>query len=433
VLPFVNKSGDPAQDYFADGFTEDLITDLARFHSLSVVARHSSFSFRDSGATVQEIGAELDVCYVVEGSVRRNGSTARISAQLMEAPTGHQIWGERYDLGLEEIFAVQDELVGRIASKLRERIHGFGLEKLHSRGTGNLTAYEHVLRGRYHYDRMTANGVARAKLDFERAVEIDSDYAIALAHLARIHMDEAMFSWAVDPSAARSCALELAQQAVALDGSDGFVQATLGLAHLYMRRFRQAEKYLDKALALNPAESDTLIQRAVLAELLGRPDECLDWICRAFELDPVPADWQLWALVRGCFLGRQYAEAIATAADMEQSPFEIHGIVAASHALMGNGSAAWTALSRFLAEAERDMTDFPGDDPLGWRAYWSGSFPYRNRSDLDHLFEGLRRAGLPPPRGTRVPSPAAPTPPTSRTGKLMGDRHPAQPAASLRP
>ena len=156
VLALTNLSADPEREYFADGMSEDIITDLSRFSSLAVIARHSSFSFKGKAVTAEEVGRELGVDFVVEGSLRRTGKALRVTAQLIDANSGHHIWAERYDRDLDDIFTVQDELVRDIVGVLRQQIDHLGLQRAQRKGTENLSAYEHVLRGRAHYDKMTA-------------------------------------------------------------------------------------------------------------------------------------------------------------------------------------------------------------------------------------------------------------------------------------
>lgn len=394
VLAFANLSGDPGQEYFADGMTEDIITDLSRFRSLAVIARHTSFSFKGRAVTAQQVGLELGVDYVLEGSLRRIGETLRVTAQLTDTSSAHHIWAERYDREAEDVFAVQDDVVRNIVATLRQRVEGFDLERAQRKGTDNLSAYEHVLRGRVHYERMTAAEDLAALRNFERAIEIDPNYALAHAYLARVYTDAFSFAWAREPEVALERAIETANKAVSLDGSDSFAHATLGSTTLFKKQHRRAAKAFDKAVALNPNDADTLVQRSFLAEAFGQADESLSWMDKALNLSPFAPEWYVWCYIRCYYLARRYEDVVTAIDDMERPPYEALGLAAASHAWLGRDEDAKGLVLRFHAAAQGEMARYPGDDPSGWRAYWDNAFPYKEKGDLDHLFEGLSRAGF---------------------------------------
>lgn len=396
VLAFTNMSGDGEQEFFADGISEDIITDLSRFRSLAVIARHSSFSFKGRQVTAQEVGATLGVDFVLEGSLRRAGKMMRINAQLIEASTGHHIWAERYDLDQQRIFELQDSLVQGIVARIRERVEGVSLERANCRGTDSLSAYEHVLRGRAFYDHMSEGGYREAERHFERAIEIDPGYSLAFAHRARILVDDYLFAWAVEPQTLLSQALDLVQRAVALDASDSVVHATLGTVYTYARRYRRAEKALDLAISLNPNDTDALVQRGFLAECLGQRDQSIAWVNKGLELNPYPPEWYLWGLVRALFASRRYAEVVDIVEEMERPPCEVLGLAAASLTRLGDIKRAEQTLSCFHDQAARQMSRYPGPDRADWRRYWSNAFPFKEQDDLDFLLEGLHLAGLTP-------------------------------------
>jgi len=395
VLALTNLSADPEQEYFADGMSEDIITDLSRFSSLAVIARHSSFSFKGKAVTAEEVGRELGVDFVVEGSLRRAGKALRVTAQLIDANSGHHIWAERYDRNLDDIFAVQDELVRDIVGVLRQQIDHLGLQRAQRKGTENLSAYEHVLRGRAHYDKMTAAGDLAALECLRRAIELDPNYALAHVYVARVYMDVFLFGWSKQPGEALTQALETAQTAVALDGTDSFARAALASIHTYRRQFSRAEVQFEKALSLNPNDADTLSIRAFFAESLGDAEEALMWMGKALRLNPFAPDWYIWHCARAYYLARRYEDALASVNEMASPPYEILGLAAACHARLGQKAEADEALQRFHHLAQGELAYYPDEDAEGWRRYWSNTFPYREAQDLDHLFEGLRLAGLP--------------------------------------
>jgi TolB-like protein len=253
VLPFVNMSGDPEQEYFSDGITEDIITELSRFRSLHVIARNSAFAFKGKAAKVQETAKELGAAYVVEGSVRRVGARIRITAQLIEAAGGTHLWAERYDRPAEEVFAIQDDVVRTVAATLAGRLEAAGAEGLRRRPTASLSAYECVLRG-------NALPVGDPVLEpiahqlFEQAVALDPDYAMAHAQLAISYAKQ----WEDNMSGSSKeldRAFELAMRAVSLDPQEIVCHTALGYIQLCRRRHDEAEFHARKAVAQSePAE-----------------------------------------------------------------------------------------------------------------------------------------------------------------------------------
>ncbi|MEE9479700.1 MAG: adenylate/guanylate cyclase domain-containing protein, partial [Kiloniellales bacterium] len=220
VLPFDNMSGDPDQAYFSDGMTEDIITELARFRSLFVIARNSSFAFRDRTTDVAEIGRQLGVQYVVEGSVRKAGNRVRVTAQLIDAATANHIWAERYDRDLDDIFAVQDEVVRTVVATLAGRLEQAGRESAKQKPPSNLGAYDFFLRGRNHFYHMTCSDNRTAQEMFAKAIELDPGYAPAHAGLAKSNFLDWFGGWSADLQASRQRGVALAEKAVALDDTD---------------------------------------------------------------------------------------------------------------------------------------------------------------------------------------------------------------------
>ena len=220
VLPFENMSGDPDQAYFADGITEDIITELSRFRTLFVIARNSSFAFRDQSVDIAEVGRRLGVQFVVEGSVRKAGNRIRVTAQLIEAPSGHHLWAERYDRELEDIFAVQDEVTQAIVSALPGRLEDAGRESAARKPTESMTAYDYVLLGMQLMRHYTKQAVADARLMAQKAVELDPRYARAHALVAMTHLWEVPFLFSKQVTLDE--ALKSAERAVVLDDEDSW-------------------------------------------------------------------------------------------------------------------------------------------------------------------------------------------------------------------
>ena len=247
VLPFTNMSGDPEQEYFSDGITEDIITELSRFPVLFVIARHSSFAFKGEKVNIQEIGKKLGVQYVVEGSVRKAGNRIRITAQLIEAATGNHIWAERYDRELEEVFSVQDEVTKSIVVVLPVRMEAHVADRASRKPTENMKAYELMLQGKSARDRQNVADTAQARRLLKMAIEIDPRYARAYAYLADTYVFDQLFGLA--PADASSVSLQLARKAATLDPDDVVCKNILGWAYIGAGMWEDADAQFTKSLA----------------------------------------------------------------------------------------------------------------------------------------------------------------------------------------
>ncbi len=287
VLPFTNMSGDPEQEYFSDGMTEDIITELSRFRSLFVIARNSSFHYKGQSPKVQEIGRELGVRYVVEGSVRKAGNRVRITAQLVDAATGNHLWAERYDRDLEDIFAVQDEVVETIAANLGQSLRDAALVQARARTASNLTAYDHLLRGRAAWWSGHQN---EAFEHLDRALAADPDYAAAHAWLALQYTYNGFhltLGLTIEELAEK--AWEHAEAALRIDERDAFVHMAVSMAFTFTLGGDRARglRHSDAAIALNPHDFDAMYCRASVLTQQRRFPEALEWFDRARRLSPI--------------------------------------------------------------------------------------------------------------------------------------------------
>ena len=261
VLPFDNLSGDPAQTYFSDGFTEDLITELSRFRTLVVLARHSSFSLRGQSHDAVEIGRRLGVGYLLEGSVRRLGERVRITAQLIDAANGAHLWADRYDRALDDIFAVQDEVVATIAATLSGRIVSAGVERARQKPTADLDAYDCVLRGMERLADYGAEANAAARSLFEQAIELDPAYALAHGYLALAIFNQ---EWGAERESMLASCLAAARKAVALDPNDSRCHRILAMILLSAREFERADSHSERSVVLNPNDASAAAYRAYI-------------------------------------------------------------------------------------------------------------------------------------------------------------------------
>ena len=382
VLPFDNLSGQPEETYFSDGITEDIITGLARFHSLFVIARNSSFAFRGKPIDVAEIGRRLGVSYLLEGSVRRAGERVRISAQLVEAAGGAHVWAERYDRSLGDVFAVQDEVAQVIVSTLVGRIENASLKRSAQTPTDNLTAYLCLLRGIAHFRGYAADDNQKACEMFERAVGLDPQYAVAHAYLAAVRV--AMCGYASAPAEVLAASRALGMHAVELDPQESRCHRLLSNIYLYSRDHDAAEHHLRRSIDLNPNDADSLIQMGYLQVLRGRPD-ALEWMEAAIRLNPFHPTWYNADFGVAFYSLRRYAEA-AQAFKRLLDPWQwSRARLAACYAQLGQDQKA-------QAQAAEVMRLNPA---FSINEYFRTSILLEREEDREHLREGLTKAGLP--------------------------------------
>jgi len=311
VLPFVNLSNDPEQEYFSDGITEDITTDLSRISSLFVISRNSAFTYKGKATKAQDISREMGVRYVLEGSVRKAGERIRITAQLIDAPTAHHLWSERYDRSLTDIFALQDEIVQQIVTTLKLQITLREQGWIVRKHTNNLEAYDSFLHGVEYYWRFTKETNTQARQMFEKAVALDSQYAEAYARLGWTYWLEWGLRWSADPQTLER-ALALAQQAVALDDSLPGAHSLLGEVYGRKQQYDQAIAESERAIALDPNNADSYVWQANVLNFAGRPEEALRKLEQAMRLNPrYPPDY-VFRLGWTYSLTGRYTEAIAT-------------------------------------------------------------------------------------------------------------------------
>jgi adenylate cyclase len=383
VLPFDNMGSGEEQQYFGDGISDDIITELSRFRQLRVVARNSSFQFRGPNVDVGRVSRELGILYVLEGSVRRLGNRIRITAQLVDASSGHHVWADRFDRPLEELFDVQDQVVRTIVGTLVGRLQADRADRAKRKPPTSLVAYECVLRG----DALPvfdAANEAEARRLFKRAIELDPEYAKPYALLAFAFCRE----WDSDMSgsdAALDQALALAKRAVELDDGQETCLAALGFVQMCRSSFDLAEHYYTRALALNPNNPTVLANLGGLYVCLGDPAKGMDYLKEAKVVDPFFAPKWYWGQVgRAYFVTHQYDDAIAAFARYPSTRVWGLAYLAACYALTGNIDRS----KHHAAEVLRLMPEF------SISRYVSKEL-YRLSSDRKHLTDALRKAGLP--------------------------------------
>ena len=383
VLPLTNMGGDPEQQYFSDGITEDIITELSRFRQLHVLARNSSFRYRGQDVDIIRVGRELGVQYLVEGSVRRIGDRIRITAQLIDAGSGRHVWAERFDRNKDDLFAVQDQVVRTIAATVQGRVGAADAAQARRKPPSSLDAYDCVLRGEA-LPVGDHEAAAEARRLFERALELDPEYALAHSDLAYSFYLE----WHRDMGRsddALNKAFSLAGRAVLLDPHDSRCQTMLGWICLVCEFFEQAEQHYMKARELNPNSPMLMASLGDFNLSLGKPEEAIEYYKEAKLLDPFhEPPWYYPALGSAYFVGRQYENAIAAFSRPSSMHFWGHAYLAASYAFAGRVDRARSSADEVL----RLVPDF------SCRRF-AEKESYKRAEDRRHILDGLRLAGLP--------------------------------------
>ncbi len=385
VLPFVNMSEDPKQEYFSDGITEDLTTDLSKISSLFVIARNSAFTYKSQAVKVQDVSRELGVRYVIEGSVRKMDGQVRITAQLVEATTGQHLWSERYDRPLQDLFALQDEIRQQIVTALKVKLMQEEQERFRRFPTDNLEAYDYFLRGREYTYRFTKEAHARARQTLEKAIELDPKYAAAYASLGIIYQWEWAVQWSQDPRSLER-ALELAQKAVTLDDSLPLAHAVLGDVYLWKKQHEQAIVEAKQAITLNPNCALCYAELGQILNFAGRPEEAIGLIEKGMRLDPQTTALYAAILGRAYRLTGRYEEAIATLKKTLSFDFNRpgpHAELAVSYSELGREEEA-------RAEAAEILRVSPNFSVEVVRQ----RLPYKDPAVLERVLDGLRKAGL---------------------------------------
>lgn len=392
VLPFSNLSDDSAQAYFSEGITEDIITELSRFKSLTVIARHSSFSYRDREVRISQIGRELNVSYVVDGSVQKAADRIRINARLIETSSETQIWSERYDRELVDVLVLQDELASTIAATVGGRVDASRGRKRVSDET--LAAYDHVLRAQALYYEVDKIANSRARQHLEQAISIDPDNARATGLLAAVHSIDSWSFWSEDPAHSQTLSRELGKRSISLDDTDSLTHAFYAEILFDCEQYEQAESHFQKALSLN---HNDIAARALYASKLaasGRTDEALHQLKTCERLDPFGLVWLPWIKATVLLCARRYDESVAAFRRIHNPPNAARLEFAAALALAGDTQLAREQMRLFLEVARREMPTFPGESLAGWVPLLPRFIDFTSPDDKALFVHALELAGL---------------------------------------
>jgi adenylate cyclase len=387
VLPFTNMSADPEQEYFADGIAEDIITALSRFPSLFVIARNSSFTYKGRAVDVKQVGRELGVRYVLEGSLRKAGNRIRVTAQLIETTSGMHVWADRYDRDLADIFAVQDEITTAVTVAIAPAIADAELQRAMRKPPGSLDAWGAYQRGLWHLGQFNADHTILAERFFEQAIALDPAFAGGYSGLAAAQLQAANTFMQRDLAAALRSAEALARKAVALDGADAEALTCLGRVLLTQGDYQGARSAIEQAIVLNP---NLAIAHGTLGSTLvfsGHPREGLVALERGIRLDPrhPRAGVILNQVVIGLYLSRDYEGAVEAARRVLRA-YPDHPLVyrwlAAALGQLGRSDEARQALERAIALSSASFD-----------LYVRHRVPWHREEDHRHMLDGLRKAG----------------------------------------
>jgi TolB-like protein/tetratricopeptide (TPR) repeat protein len=390
VLPFQNLSNDPEQDYFADGVVEEITMALSRLRWLFVIASNSSFTYKGRPTDVKQIGRELGVRYVLEGSVRKAGGRVRIAGRLIDVATGAHLWADRFDGSVEDIFDLQDQVTARVVGAIAPRLEKAEIERAKRKPTDSLDAYDYYLRGMAGLHLWTKTGNEEALTMFGRAIELDRSFAAAYAMAARCYAQRRGRGWAVDAQREAAEAQRLAQRAAELGGDDAVALATSGFVLAYIAGdLDNGVALIDRALQLNPNLAFAWLYSGFVRVWRGEPEIALDHLRRAMRLSPQdPQLVQMQTATAYAYFGAgQYEETLrwAEKASAEHpSHLPANVILAASSALIGRLDLASKVMARL-----REL------DPGLRLSNLKHLVPIRRSEDFNNLVEGLRKAGLP--------------------------------------
>ena len=387
VLAFNNMSGDPEQEYFSDGICEDIITDLSKLSELHVIARNSSFTYKGKPVDVKQVGRDLGVRYVLEGSVRKAGNRVRVTGQLIDAASGAHIWAERFDRDLTDIFAVQDELTQEIIAALKIKLSAPEKARIAGGGTKNVDAHDFFLRGRELVigNKRDREMFAEANVYLRRAIELDPNYAGPYAALGWAYIMDYQNRWSDSPETSLDQAERLIDEAIAKDNKDPFVHYVAALLGLWKKDYERWAHEADRALSLNPNYGHAHLARGLVHVYSGEPVKGIPYIEQAMRLDPAQQQYRH-------FLGTAYLVAgnYETAAAILKERVAITPTTDLSRALL---ASALGHLGR-AEEARQIWRELKEINPRYSYSDHFGRLPFRNPADADQLTEGLRKAGL---------------------------------------
>ena len=386
VLPFMNMSGDSELEHFSDGITEEIITALSKTPKIFVIARQSTFAYKGKPVKIRQVAEELGVRYVLEGSVRKATDRLRITAQLIDALTGHHLWAERYDREPKDIFVLQDEITLKILNSLHVKLTGGEQDRVYGKGTNNLEAYIKVLQGRDYFWRLNRESNILAKKLFEEAITLDPKYPAPYWLLGMTHIMDTWFDWGKSKEDSLSRAIELAQKTISLNDLDSNAHGLLGAAYRLKGNHDKAIAEGKRAVELDPNSADAHVWLGIALNYADRAEEAIPLFEKAIRLNPFAHTWYFLHLGHSYRLLGRYDEAIAVyqkAIQLSPKNLIAHLGLTCSYSLSGSDEKA----RAHAAEVLRISPDFSLDR-------FAEKLPFKNQAQKERYINALRKAGL---------------------------------------
>jgi adenylate cyclase len=386
VVSTVGMSRELEQEYFSDGITEEIITALSKTPKLFVIARNSTFTYKGKPVKVQQVGRELGVKYVLEGSVRKAEDKVRITAQLVDAQTGHHLWADRYDRELKEIFALQDEITLKILIAMQVKLTEGDQARLYGKGTDNLEAYLKLLQGRQYIENLNRENNALAQQVLGEALALDPGYGEAYTYLAVTHLLDTVLGLSKYPRNSLVNAIGLAEKAIALDDSEANPYSILGLLLAMKGEYEKSIAEGERAVELNPNSADAHARLAMTLSFSGRREEAIAYFKQAIRLNPIPPVYYLFHMSLAYAMAERYEEALAVcekAVHREPDNVLARIFLAANYGLAGRAEEARVEASEVIRISPKFSLE-----------YASKTWPFKNQADKDRFLEALRKAGL---------------------------------------
>jgi len=385
VLPFNNLSGDPGQEYFSDGITENIITSLSKIPQLFVIARNSTFTYKGKPVRVQQVGRELGVQHVLEGSVQKSGNRIRITAQLIDAKSGYHLWAERYDQEMKDIFDIQDEVTQKIISALAIKFAEGEQKQLAYKNTDNVEAYDYFLRGMEYHNRFTKEANTLSRQMFNKAIEIDPEYVMAYSKLGWTYLMDWLMNWSPGSHSFENAA-ELAKKAIALDETLPEGLCLLGNVYLWEKQHEKAISLYEKAIRLEPNYAYGLAELGGTLNYAQRPQEAIELLKKAIRLNPLLPGYPLYHLGHSYYLTRRYDQAIkAFEGTLSTNPefLPAHIFLAAIYGEIDQRE-----------NARAEMTIIQKQSPQTSLETLKRKLPYKDPAVLERVLTAISKAGL---------------------------------------